>query len=159
MQLYPEATLLTEPESRCLNLIQSGFPLEKRPYAVLGKALNLEEKEVFALVQGLREKQIIRRLGANFDSAKLGFKSTLCAAKVPDDKLDMFISEVNSLTHVTHNYLREHSYNIWFTLIAPTEEDILKDLRDLEDKSGIKILNLPAVSLYKIKVDFNIADH
>jgi hypothetical protein len=71
----------------------------------------------------------------------------------------MFIKEVNSLSHVTHNYLREHVYNVWFTLIAPTQEDILKDLRDLEDKSGVKILNLPAVSLYKIKVDFNIAYH
>jgi DNA-binding Lrp family transcriptional regulator len=156
MRGHAAKTALTALESQCLNLIQSGFPLEKRPYAVLGKALNLDEQEVFALVQSLYAKKIIRRLGANFDSARLGFKSTLCAAKVPEDKLDMFIREVNGISHVTHNYLRDHLYNVWFTLIAPTWEDILADLRELEEKTGLKTLNLPAVSMYKIKVDFNI---
>jgi DNA-binding Lrp family transcriptional regulator len=147
--------LLTEPERRCLNLIQSGFPLEKRPYAALGKTLHLDEQEVFAIVQSLYAKKIIRRLGANFDSAKLGFKSTLCAAKVPEDKLAGFIHAVNSLKHVTHNYLRDHSYNVWFTVIAPAWEDILDDLRGLEEETGVRILNLPASGMYKIKVDFD----
>lgn len=67
----------------------------------------------------MRESGLIRRLGANFQSAKLGFRSTLCAAKVPEEQLEQFIAEVNAIPGVTHNYLRNHSYNIWFTLIGP----------------------------------------
>jgi DNA-binding Lrp family transcriptional regulator len=156
MREKTKESALTALEGRCLNIIQSGFPLEKRPYAALGRLMGLDEEEAFALVQGLYRKKIIRRLGANFDSAKLGFTSTLCAAKVPEDKLGLFIRAVNGISHVTHNYLREHSYNVWFTLIAPTLEDILADLRLLEEKTGIKAINLPATGIYKIKVDFNL---
>jgi DNA-binding Lrp family transcriptional regulator len=147
---------LTALESQCLNIIQSAFPLEKHPYAALGQLMRLDEQEAFQIVQSLYRKKIIRRLGANFDSAKLGFTSTLCAAKVPDDKLDTFIREVNRISHVTHNYLRDHIYNVWFTLIAPAPEDILADLRVLEEKTGITAINLPAEGMYKIKVDFNL---
>jgi DNA-binding Lrp family transcriptional regulator len=156
MRKKREESALSALESQCLNIIQSEFPLEKHPYAALGRLMRLNEQEAFALVQSLYRKKIIRRLGANFDSAKLGFKSTLCAAKVPADKLDAFIHEVNSISRVTHNYLREHSYNVWFTLIAPTPEDILADLRILEEKTGIAAINLPADGIYKIKVDFNL---
>ena len=63
-------------------------------------------------MNALRKSRLIRRLGANFQSAKLGFRSTLCAAKVPEDKLDAFIAEVNQHVGVTHNYLRRHAYNV-----------------------------------------------
>jgi DNA-binding Lrp family transcriptional regulator len=156
MRKKAEENALTALESQCLNIIQSGFPLEKHPYAALGRLLRLDEQEAFALVQGLYRKKIIRRLGANFDSAKLGFQSTLCAAKVPEEKLGPFIREVNGISRVTHNYLRAHPYNVWFTLIAPTREDLLAELRVLEEKTGIPVISLPAAGIYKINVDFNL---
>jgi DNA-binding Lrp family transcriptional regulator len=156
MRKKTEKTVLTALESQCLNIIQSEFPLEKNPYAALGRLMQLDEEKAFAIVQSLYRKKIIRRLGANFDSAKLGFKSTLCAAKVPEDKLGPFIHAVNGISHVTHNYLRDHAYNVWFTLIAPTLEDILADLRTLEEQTGITAISLPAAGTYKIKVDFNL---
>ena len=105
-------------------------------------------------VRGLKEKKIIRRLGANFQSAKLGFRSTLCAAKVPDDKLDAFIADVNAQPGVTHNYLRDHAYNVWFTLIGDSWDGMCATLDGISSRHGIPLLNLPAAKLYKIRVDF-----
>ena len=118
----------------------------------------MEEEEVLANVLNLKKQGIIRRLGANFQSKKLGFRSTLCAAKVPDDKLDLFIQEVNAKKGVTHNYLRKHEYNVWFTLIGPSWENVCETLAGITAKTGIEILNLPATKLFKIRVDFAMQD-
>ncbi len=147
---------LDSADRRILSIIQSGFPLEKRPYAVIGREAGLSEQEVFERVQALKARRIIRRLGANFQSAKLGFRSTLCAAKVPDDKMELFVAEVNRHTGVTHNYLRDHSYNVWFTCIGPSWDAVCELLDEITRKTGIPILNLPAKQMYKIKVDFQM---
>ncbi len=141
-------------DKQLLDIIQTGFPLESRPYAVLGERLGLTEAETLARVRALHGRGIIRRLGANFQSSKLGFYSTLCAAKVPEESLERFVELVNSHQGTTHNYLRKHSYNVWFTYIAPSHEAIEKALADITAQTGIAILNLPATKLYKIRVDF-----
>ncbi len=141
-----------------MDIIQSNFPLSSRPYKVIGDEIGMEEEEVLANVLNLKKQGIIRRLGANFQSKKLGFRSTLCAAKVPDDKLDLFIQEVNAKKGVTHNYLRKHEYNVWFTLIGPSWENVCETLADITAKTGIEILNLPATKLFKIRVDFAMQD-
>ena len=150
--------MLDATDRRILDIIQTDFPLAPRPYAVLGARLGLPEEEVFARVRALREKKIIRRLGANFQSAKLGFVSTLCAAKVPEEKLGAFIAAVNAEAGVTHNYLRDHAYNVWFTLISPSVEERAAVLASLERRTGVAILNLPATRLFKIRVDFRMGD-
>lgn len=143
-------------DRRLLDIIQTGFPIEPRPYAVLGETLGITECESLARVRALRERKVIRRLGANFDSWKLGFRSTLCAAKVPEDRIDAFVAEVNRHVNVTHNYLRNHEYNIWFTCICPSWEQVCSLLDGITERTGIPILNLPATKLYKIRVDFRM---
>jgi hypothetical protein len=149
---------LNDADKKILDIIQSNFPLSSRPYKVIGDEIGMEEEEVLANVLNLKKQGIIRRLGANFQSKKLGFRSTLCAAKVPDDKLDLFIQEVNAKKGVTHNYLRKHEYNVWFTLIGPSWENVCETLADITAKTGIEILNLPATKLFKIRVDFAMQD-
>ncbi len=149
---------LNAADKKILDILQSNFPLSSRPYKVIGDEIGMEEEEVLANVLNLKKQGIIRRLGANFQSKKLGFRSTLCAAKVPDDKLDLFIQEVNAKKGVTHNYLRKHEYNVWFTLIGPSWENVCETLADITAKTGIEILNLPATKLFKIRVDFAMQD-
>ncbi len=149
---------LTETQKKILDIIQTDFPLAPRPYAVIGRQVGVGEEEALEAVNALRCTKIIRRLGANFQSAKLGFVSTLCASKVPEDKLDAFIAEVNAQPGVTHNYLREHSYNVWFTLISPSREESQAILDGISARTGVSILNLPATKLYKIRVDFRMGD-
>lgn len=145
-------------DRKLLDIIQTDFPLIPRPYADLGIRLGITEAEALARVNALRQRRIIRRLGANFQSNKLGFRSTLCAAKVPPEKLAMFIEEVNSHAGVTHNYIRNHAYNVWFSYIAPSWADLCVGLDAISRKTGIPIVNLPAKKMYKIRVDFRMDD-
>ncbi len=140
-----------------LNEIQSNFPIVPEPFKELGKRLSIPEDEVIERIRRLKERGIVRRIGGNFHSSKLNFVSTLCAAKVPEDKIELFVKEVNKYPGVTHNYLRNGKYNIWFTFIAESMEYIENALKEISEKTGIKeILNLPAIRMFKIRVDFEL---
>lgn len=140
-----------------LNRIQSNFPISSRPYQVIATELNLSEKEVIRRTRELKSNDIIRRIGANFVPGKLGYVSTLCAAKVPVEEIEMFTSVVNNFLGVTHNYLRENEFNIWFTFIAPSMDHIEKNIRVIKQKTGITtIINLPATHVFKIRAKFNL---
>ena len=138
-----------------INRIQSNFPISSNPYKEIALELDLSEEELLNRLTNLKEKGYIRRIGGNFGPDKLGFTSTLCAAIVPENKIEQFKEVVNSYPGVTHNYLRENDYNIWFTFISPSFAEIEKNLKEISDKTGIKnILNLPATKVFKISAKF-----
>jgi DNA-binding Lrp family transcriptional regulator len=140
-----------------LNRIQSDFPITSRPFLTIAEELKLTEDEVLERISRLKEMGIIRRIGGNFVPNKLGYVSTLCAAKVPEDKIELFAEIVNRYPGVTHNYLRENTFNVWFTFIAPSMEEIEQHLEEIARESGIsEILNLPATKVFKIKAQFKV---
>ena len=140
-----------------LNRVQSDFPITSRPYLSIAEDLGFSESEVIERLDRLKAKGIIRRIGGNFVPEKLGFVSTLCAAKVPEDKIDHFASVVNRYPGVTHNYQRENQFNVWFTFIAPSMEEIEGNLDNISKETGIQeIINLPATKVYKIKAHFDL---
>lgn len=148
---------MDEIDRDIINAIQSDYPITSRPYSELGRRFELSESEVLERVRRMKESGIIRRIGANFNSKKLNFTSTLCAAKVPEGKLAEFVEKVNSYAGVTHNYLRDHEYNVWFTFIAPSMTTVERALEEISETTGVQeIRNLPAVKTYKIKVDFEV---
>lgn len=147
---------MDQTDKKILDIIQSGFPIAPRPYAEIGNQVGLSEDETLARVRALKDQGVIRRMGASFQSKGLGYTSTLCAAKVPEDKIDEFTACVNEYPGVTHNYLRENKFNIWFTFIAPSMEFIENTLAEIAEKTGIRVLNLPAEKMFKIKVDFDM---
>ena len=147
---------MDDVDRRLLDIIQTNFPLTPRPYEELGRQAGVSEEEALRRVNALRAARIIRRMGANFQSAKLGWVSTLCAAKVPEDRLEDFAAAVNACPGVTHNYVRAHAYNVWFTLISPSREQEAATLAELERETGVAVLNLPATRLFKIRVDFRM---
>ena len=138
-------------EQQILDLIQDAFPLVERPYLRLAEMLKVSEQDVFEAVENLRSSGVIRRIGGVYDSKKLGFISRLCAGKVPVSSLDFsaepheqtamenFAAVVNEVPAITHNYIRSHEYNVWFTVIAENEAaiqtivDKLCDATDLHD--------------------------
>jgi len=151
----PETQKLDDLDRAILNEIQSNFPLTPRPYAEMGRRVGAGEEEVLARVQALHDAGVIRRIGANFTSRKLGYTSTLCAARVPSEKLEGFAEVVNHYPEVTHNYVRQHRYNVWFTLIAESPERLAEILKEIREASGVsEILSLPAKEIFKIRVDF-----
>ncbi|TYT73201.1 AsnC family transcriptional regulator [Desulfobotulus mexicanus] len=142
-------------DKKLLNSIQSGFPICSRPYGAIGEMLDMGETEVLERLKKLKESGIIRRIGGNFGPENLGYFSTLCAAKVPEDKLEAFTETVNSYPGVTHNYIRENDWNVWFTFIEPSREIIASNLEEIADKTGVReILNLPATHVFKIRAKF-----
>jgi len=148
---------MDDMDRELLNRIQSDFPLCAHPYQAIAKDMNLTEKDVIKRLAKLRASGIIRRIGGNFSPHKLGYTSTLCAARVPENKIDLFARTVNRYAGVTHNYLRKHDYNIWFTFISPSKEEIEKNLTQISNETGITdILNLPATKVFKIKAHFDL---
>lgn len=140
-----------------INRIQSDFPIDERPYRAIAMELDLEEQQVIERVRALKKAGIIRRIGGNVVPHKVGFVSTLCAAKVPEDKIDAFAAVVNQYTGVTHNYQRENAFNIWFTFIAPSRDAIRQNLEEITKATGVgPILNLPATKVFKIRAKFDL---
>ena len=140
-----------------LNRIQSDFPMTKRPFLSIAENLDLSESDVIKRLEQLKKKGIIRRIGGNFVPEKLGFVSTLCAAKVPEDKIEGFTRTVNRYPGVTHNYQRDNKYNIWFTFIAQSMDEIKGNLEDISRETGVTdIINLPATKMYKIRAHFDL---
>jgi DNA-binding Lrp family transcriptional regulator len=144
-------------DRKILGTIQSDFPISRRPYRDLSDRLGLPEEEIFGRVERLKKDGIIRRVGGSFDSRCLGFTTTLCAAKVPDNRITLFVEEVNKYPGVTHNYLREHEYNIWFTLVVTDRKEVDRLIGEIIQSTGVQeVINLPATRTFKVLVDFEL---
>ena len=144
-------------DRRLLNLVQDRLPLVKEPYRALAGILGVGEGEVIARLRRFLERGVIRRLGAIFDSRPLGYHGVLCDLKVPPDRVEEVAAHVNSFAGVTHNYLREHEYNMWFTLLAPSPAVLAAQVREIRERTGMTdMLVLPAKRVFKIKVNFEL---
>ena len=144
-------------DKQILNILQKEFPLEERPFQIVAERCGISEEEALSRIQKMKDDGIIRRIGAVFNGAKLGRVSTLCAARVPEDKLENFVSAVNVSKGVTHNYLRDNEYNVWFTLNAATAKELESFLADLKKKTGVTdILDMRAVRTFKIDATFEV---
>ena len=145
-------------DKKILNIIQKEFPIAPEPFKALAGMVGITDDEALARVKKLKEDGIIRRIGAVFDPKKLGFSSTLCAARVPPDKVKNFAATINAYPGVTHNYRRDHAYNVWFTFIAPSEEAITEAIAEIKAKTGISdIITMKAVRTFKIDARFKLS--
>ncbi len=148
---------LDDIDKAIINRIQSDFPITTRPYLAVADELGLTERDVLDRIARLKKDGIIRRIGGNFVPGKLGFVSTLCAARVPTDKIELFAEVVNRYPGVTHNYQRNNHYNVWFTFISPSMDEIEFNLKKIAAETGVHdILNLPATKVFKIKAKFDV---
>ena len=144
-------------DKEILNIIQGEFPVSADPYGDIGQQVGLDGEEILARLKRLKQEKIIRKVGPFFDARKLGHRSTLCAIDVPEDCINKVADMISAYAEVTHNYLREGHPNIWFTLIAESDEAIEGILEEMSQKSGIRpIHNLPARKMFKIKVDLKL---
>ncbi|MFQ6097595.1 MAG: AsnC family transcriptional regulator [Armatimonadota bacterium] len=148
---------MDETDRQLLDLLQDQFPLVERPYRELGRRLGLSEDEVIRRVAELKRANVVRRIGATFEPRRLGYVSTLVACRVPEDRVDDFARVVSEYPEVTHNYEREHDYNVWFTVIAPSGERLNEIIENIKRETGVSELHsLPAVRVHKINVTFDL---
>lgn len=148
--------MLDDLDRQILNRLQTAFPVTAEPFRALGEEMGLAEGEMMRRVQSLQEQGLIRRIGAVFNLDRLGFVSTLCAAQVSEDKVDLFVATVNALPGVTHHYKRKHQYNYWFTLICPSPAALVQTLAKTEETAGVKIIHMTATQTFKINASFQL---
>jgi len=150
-------TQLDAVDRALLERLQADFPLTPRPFAALGRSLDLEETEVLARVRRLKEANVIRQISAIFDTRRLGYQSTLVAFHVADAALEDVAAQVSAHPGVSHNYARPHHYNLWFTLAVPPRRDLSAEINRLARQTGVDDwLNLPALRVFKIKTHFKL---
>ncbi len=146
---------LTKFQKQLCNVLQDGLGICSKPFDDLAKFLNSDEKVVLQEIEQLKKAGIIRRISALINYPALGMTSTLVAAHIPEENLQEVVEAVNALENVSHNYLRKHYYNLWFTLQAESPAEIEVMLSELSERFGIDFRSLPVEYVFKLDVRFD----
>ena len=157
--LQPSAFIgLTAFDNRLLDRLQLDIPLVKKPWRALARQLNVKEPVFLERAGALKKKGVIRRISATFDPGKIGFTSTLAAAKIAPGKIDRVAAGLNACAEVTHSYKRDSEFNLWFTIVARGKKPAARILGVLgKDRDVLALIELPAVRIFKIRVNFPMA--
>jgi len=148
---------LDDLDRELLNAVQWDFPLEARPFAVLGERLSVDEPTVRERIAKVKEAGVLRQLSAIFDTRALGYTSALIAAKVEPDRIDDAASVISGHPGVSHNYKRNHEYNLWYTVAVPPGDSLEEHVDLLHRESGSRVTRLlPTLKLYKIGVKLDM---
>ena len=150
---------LGESDKELLNEIQWTFPLVTRPFDAIAKKFDTTPEIIKEKLNNLKEIGVLRQLSAIFDTRKLGYTSSLVAMEIEHDKLDHVASQINRHPGVSHNYERDHQFNLWFTLAVPPGADLNSELEKFNVLNGIKkVRMLPTLQLFKIGVKLDMID-
>jgi len=149
-----------EIEKALLEEVQRRFPLEERPYAELGERLGLEEEEVLGLLESLKEQGILRQISAIFHPQALGYRTTLVAAAVPPARVEEAARVINAYPGVSHNYLRDHRFNLWFTIAVPPQEELEERVsRLMSEARAENYLLLPIKRVFRISLVLTLSEN
>ncbi|ADV68912.1 Lrp/AsnC family transcriptional regulator [Deinococcus maricopensis] len=147
----------TTPRELLLNRVQKDIPIVARPYQVLAQDVGLTEAEALDILRETKAAGVLRQVSAIFDTRTLGYKSSLVAAVYDEDHLDAGAEIVNEHPGVSHNYKRNHDFNLWYTIAVPSESDLEAHVQKLHELSGARLTRLmPTLHLFKIGVEFDM---
>ncbi|HEY8477918.1 MAG TPA: AsnC family transcriptional regulator [Chloroflexota bacterium] len=147
---------MDELDRRLLNIIQSDFPLVARPFAALGERLGTDEADVIGRIARLKAEKIIRQISAIFDTRSLGYKSSLVAVKA-GNRVAEAARIINEHPGVSHNYERDHEFNLWYTIAVPPTSSLEEHVQRLHELSGAESSRmLPTLRLFKIGVELDM---
>lgn len=138
-----------------LNDFQHEFPLSERPWQDLAGKTGIDEDEVIQRLQSLQDRGYISRVGPVFKCNSLGV-STLVAMSIPEAELEKTAAIINSYDGVNHNYERQHEYNLWFVIAAPTDDELDNLLGSIEEATGYRCLKLPMLENFHIDLGFEL---
>lgn len=133
-----------------INELQSGFPLQPRPFEALAERFGLGEAELIERIAALQDNGYITRFGPLFDIERMGGAYTLAAMVVPPERWDAVVAQVNAMPEVAHNYAREHRLNMWFVIAVERRSDTAAVVERIEQQTGLPVLALPKLTEYFI---------
>jgi DNA-binding Lrp family transcriptional regulator len=144
-------------DRKLMNILQADFPLVREPWEAIGEKAGITEQEVFDRVAVLKKKNVVRQVGAIFDTRRLGYTSTLVAMRFAEDRLDASAHFLNQHPGISHNYAREGQFNLWFTLAVPPGRSIPDEVETLGRVTGAEATRLlPTIRFFKIGVNFDM---
>lgn len=143
---------MTKLEKKILNLIQHDFPITEKPYKKLADIFNISENKILEILKKLKKSGIIRRITPSFSLEKMKYESILAAARIPMQNMKKAENFINKHKEITHNYMRKHEYNFWFTIAALSRRRIEQVIKEIEEQFDIKILTFPKIKEYKLKI-------
>ncbi len=146
---------LTDFQRRLCNRLQRGLPLVSEPFAEIAADLACSEAQVLDQTQELKDSGVVRRITAVLNQRALGRASTLVTAHVPDEHVATVTAAINALPGVSHNYLRKHEFNMWFTLQEESPEQLRRCLLELQSRFSIEFHSLPVTHVFKLDVRFD----
>lgn len=137
-------------DRQIVNSLQGGFPVSERPYEEAADALGIEEAELLSRLNSLNERGLMSRFGPMYHAERLGGDVTLAALAVPPERYDEVADMVNAHAEVAHNYARTHAFNMWFVIASETAERIVQVIGEIEQETGLEVLNLPKLEEFFI---------
>jgi DNA-binding Lrp family transcriptional regulator len=148
---------LDDVDKGLLNLIQVAFPIEARPFAVLADKVGVDEADVIGRLERLKAARIIRQISMIFDTRALGYRSSLVATRAPEDGIDDAAAIINEHPGVSHNYRRNHEFNLWWTIAVPPESSLDAHVETLHERCGGEATRLmQTIRMFKIGVDLDM---
>jgi len=148
---------LDEKSKLLLTLIQEELPLVERPYQALGEKIGLSEESVVALAAKLKAQRMLRQISAIFDARRLGYRSCLAACQTAQEMAAQAAAVISAHPGVSHNYARDHKFNLWFTIAVPGTSSLQAHLDVLQTESGAQIVRpLPALRVFKIGMKLDL---
>ncbi|MBN1534962.1 MAG: hypothetical protein JXA20_20000 [Spirochaetes bacterium] len=149
--------MFTGTETKVLNRIQKDIPLVERPFSEIGTEIGLPEETVIETIGALKRRRSVRNIAGIFEPSGLGYSSTLVALQVPGERIEEAAEVINSHPGVSHNYLRDHRYNLWFTLAEEREELLAETVRSIAERAGATdVLSFKNEKMYKIGLRLNV---
>ncbi|MFQ5713465.1 MAG: AsnC family transcriptional regulator [Candidatus Scalinduaceae bacterium] len=152
---------LNEIDRKILHRLQTNLPLTHRPFLDLAKELGLDEDLIIERIKFMVENKYVRRIAPIINTQAVGNSATLAAMQVSEDKIEEVSKIINGYSGVSHNYLRKGRnkdipLNIWFTMSASSKDKLTENIKEIEERTGLKVRMLPTTKKFKIGVKFKI---
>jgi siroheme decarboxylase len=147
---------LHEHDKKIINQLQGGFPICENPWDELEKTLNIPADEIISRIDRMKSEGLLSRFGPMYHAEKMGGGLTLAAMKVNEQQYDEITEIVNSFDEVAHNYARDHELSMWFVLATETPEQIESVIKKIEQKTGIKVYNMPKQQEFFLNLKFEV---
>ena len=139
---------MDELDKTIINHLQDGFPVCDSPYLQLALQLGISEESLLQRLRALLDSGILSRFGPLYHAEQMGGALTLAAVKAPAEQFDQIAEIINAFPEVAHNYARNHELNMWFVLATETREQIAQVIDSIEQKTGLKVYNMPKINEY-----------
>jgi DNA-binding Lrp family transcriptional regulator len=145
---------MDQTDRAIINALQGGFPVCERPYQAAAQQLGIAEEELIARLERMLAEKVLTRFGPLYHAEKMGGAFTLAAMAVPEADYDRVAEIVNGLSEVAHNYRREHRLNMWFVLATDAPEGIETAIREIKERTGLKVFNFPKEEEFFLELRF-----